>query len=123
TGQRDDELDIKDLTWINASGAEMKSDEWSDAGMRSFGMLIDGRAQPTGIKKRGEEATMLLVFNAHHEVVRFVLPECAGGDGWTLLVDTNLPDRDDGAQFRPGGTYDVTARSFLLFTRAATRVS
>ena len=36
--------------------------------MRCFGMLIDGRAQPTGIRKRGEDATLLLVLNAWHDV-------------------------------------------------------
>src|SRR5207248_719694 len=69
TGRLDEELDVKDLTWISASGGEMRTDEWSDGNMRCFGMLIDGRAQPTGIKKRGDEATILLVFNAHHEAV------------------------------------------------------
>ena len=38
--------------------------------MRCFGMLIDGRAQATGIRQRGQDATLLLVFNAHHDVVR-----------------------------------------------------
>jgi glycogen operon protein len=28
-------------------------------------MLLDGRAQPTGIKRRGDDATLLLVANAH----------------------------------------------------------
>ncbi len=53
TGAYDDELDVKDLTWINASGAEMRAEDWSDAGMRCFGMLIDGRARPTGVRQRG----------------------------------------------------------------------
>jgi len=118
TGQRNEELDVKDLTWVNASGSEMQHDDWA-GGPRCFGMLIDGRAQPTGIKKRGSDATILLVFNAHHEVVTFTLPESAGGAKWSLLVDTNLPNRDDGARFEAGNTYDVTARSLLVFARAA----
>ena len=44
------------MTWINAGGGEMKAEEWDD-GMGCFGMLMDGRAQPTGIRKRGQDAT------------------------------------------------------------------
>jgi len=80
TGAYDEELDVKDLTWINASGAEMRSEDWSDTNMRCFGMLIDGRARPTGVRQRGTEATMLLVFNAHHDLVEFTPPSCPGGN-------------------------------------------
>ena len=77
------------MTWINASGAEMRPEEWDDSNMHCFGMLMDGRAQPTGIRRRGADATLLMVLNAHHDLVEFVLPETAGGREWSLLVDTN----------------------------------
>jgi hypothetical protein len=35
---------------------------------------------------------MLLVMNAHSDVVGFTLPKCTDGKGWRLLVDTNIPD-------------------------------
>ena len=57
TGWYDEELGVKDLTWINANGHEMEDQHWGDGNMKCFGMLIDGRAQPTGIHKRGEDAT------------------------------------------------------------------
>src|SRR5207237_9888308 len=66
TGHLDEDLGVKDLTWISPSGTEMADDNWSDQNMRCFGMVIDGRAQPTGIRRRGAAATLLLVFNAHH---------------------------------------------------------
>jgi isoamylase len=59
-----EELGVKDVTWIDAWGAEMEDDQWQDAGMRCFGMLIVGRAQPTGTSKGGSDATILLIFNA-----------------------------------------------------------
>ena len=88
TGEYNEELGIKDVTWINASGAEMRAEEWSDSNMRCFGMVMDGRAQPTGIRRRGEDATMLMVLNAHHDLVEFALPETPGGREWSLMVDT-----------------------------------
>jgi isoamylase len=115
TGEYSEALGVKDLTWINASGAEMRSEDWADANTRCFGMMMDGRAQTTGIGRRGEDATMLIVLNGHHDLVQFTLPECAGGSRWTRLVDTNMPDHDDAATFPFGEMYGVTARSLLLF--------
>ncbi len=115
TGEYSRELDVKDLTWINATGSEMRDEEWDDEGMRCFGMLIDGRAQPTGVRQRGTEATMLLVLNGHFDLVEFVLPAAPGGNTWARLIDTNLPDDGNASTFKAGDTYAVTARSLLLF--------
>jgi isoamylase len=115
TGDYSKDLDVKDLTWINASGSEMQGENWSDAGMRCFGMLIDGRAQPTGVRQRGTEATMLLVLNGHFDLVEFTLPAAPGGNTWTRLMDTNVPDDPKTASFKTGESYGVTARSLLLF--------
>jgi glycogen operon protein len=93
----------------------MKSEDWSDGNMRCFGMLLDGRARPTGVRQRGTEATMLLVLNAHHDPVQFTLPACAGGDHWSVVLDTNAPESETNESFASGDTYQVTARSLLLF--------
>jgi len=114
TGAVDEELDVKDLTWINASGAEMRTEEWSDANMRCFGMLIDGRARPTGLRQRGTEATMLIVFNAHYDLVRFTLPPSPGGNTWTLVLDTNIPDNEINYTAKANDSYGVTGRSLIL---------
>jgi isoamylase len=113
-GGTNEELGVKDVTWINASGAEMRDNQWTDEGMRCFGMLIDGRAQPTGIRKRGGDATILLVFNAAGDVVNFTLPECPGGERWTLKIDTNHPEGEE-AEFGTGDVYLTTGRSVLVF--------
>ena len=115
TGVYNEELGVKDVTWINASGAEMKPEEWGDMTMQCFGMLMDGRAQPTGIRKRGEDATLLMVLNAYHDLVEFALPETAGGSHWELLIDTNLPEDAEMGTFATGEAYGVTGRSLLLF--------
>ena len=119
TGEFNEALGIKDVTWINASGAEMRAEDWSDGHMRCFGKLLDGRAQPTGIGRRGDDATMLLVLNAHHDLVTFTLPVHPGGRRWSLLIDTNAPDRETAARFSSGDAYEVTPRSLLLFALEA----
>ena len=116
TGQYDEELEIKDLAWINASGAEMTGDEWADTRMKCFGMLMDGRSRPTGVRQRGTEAAMLLVLNSHHDLVNFTLPAYPDGSAWSLLIDTNLTDEP---QYRgqSNDVYGVTGRSLILLVR------
>jgi isoamylase len=110
-----EDIGLKEITWINASGAEMEESQWADANMHCFGMLLDGRAQATGLKQRGVDATLLLVLNAHHDVVNFTLPGHAGDERWTLLVDTNIEGKLVKTAFAKGDEYAVTARSLLLF--------
>ena len=46
-------------------------------------------------EKRGEDASLLIVLNGHHDLVEFTLPACAGGDKWELLIDTNVDDQSE----------------------------
>jgi len=117
TGTVDKELDIKDLTWINATGNEMTADEWADAGMKCFGMLMDGRARPTGVPQRGTDAAMLMVLNSHYDLVEFHLPPYPDGNRWELLVDTNVADAKPEYSGESGDVYGVTSRSLVLFSR------
>jgi glycogen operon protein len=71
----------------------------------------------TGIRKRGQDATLLLIFNGWHEGVAFTLPEAQEGKGWTRLIDTNLPEDTQELPFDIGAVYEVTGRSCLLFLR------
>jgi glycogen operon protein len=120
TGEWNEELGIKDATWLTPAGAEMTPQQWQDPAAKCFGVLLDGRAQTSGIRRRGSEATLLLIFNAHHDVVVFTLPKVAGGREWRRLVDTNLPEDEDeerngGTAFKFGHRYEVTGRSLLLY--------
>jgi glycogen operon protein len=96
----------------------MQAADWGDDRMHCFGMLMDGRAQSTGIRKRGEDATLLLVMNAHYDLVKFTLPETVGSESWSLLLDTNLTPHETSGSFKAGDVYDVTGRSLLLFVLA-----
>ncbi|NLD67790.1 MAG: glycogen debranching enzyme GlgX, partial [Limnobacter sp.] len=114
-GRYNEELDVKDVTWLTPAGEEMDEGHWHDTKAKCFGMLLDGRAQPTGIKRRGDDATLLMVMNAHHDVVEFVLPEVPEGRSWVCLIDTNVPDPDESGVFPFGHRYEVTGRSMLVF--------
>jgi isoamylase len=77
-------------------------------------MILDGHGQATGIRKRAGDATILIVLNAHHDVVTFKLPDYGDRVAWSLLVDTNQPEGASG-MFPSGSEYDLTERSCLVF--------
>ena len=119
SGIWNEELGLKDATWLTPAGQEMTADDWHNPAAKCFGILLDGRAQTSGIRQRGSEATLLLITNAYHDVVPFILPKVAGGRDWRRLVDTNRPEEDDDPDrsvlCRFGQQYQVTGRSLLLF--------
>ena len=116
TGEHDPHLDVRDVTWINANGGPMQEEHWKDGNVKCFGMLLDGRAQKTGIRKQADDQTMLLILNGFEGLVDFTMPEAFGGKGWELLIDTNIPDAPGGQTFPFGEMYQVTGRSLLLMT-------
>ena len=113
TGQIDEELGVKDAAWLSPAGTEMNEQNWADANARCLGVLLDGRAQETGIRRVGTDATLLLVLNSHDDLVRFTRWR-AGGE-WLILIDTNQPDFAGLSRFPFGHVYEVTGRSLLLF--------
>ncbi|KAE8759081.1 glycogen debranching protein GlgX [Paraburkholderia madseniana] len=127
TGEYNEALDVTDARWLSPDGTDLSQEQWDDPSMRCFGLVIDGRAQASGIRRPASDATLLLVLNAHHDVVNFTLPEIPEGDQWTCLLDTNMPVRAELPQFSAGDAYQVTGRSLLLFaldapSRATQRV-
>ncbi len=116
TGEWNEDLGVKDTTWLAPTGAEVTNKDWADPHARCVGVILDGRAQVSGIQRRGSDATLLLIMNAYHDVVVFKLPERAGGRGWLRLIDTYLPEHDAEAVGDPfEGDYEVNGRSLLLF--------
>ena len=115
TGAYDEEFGVKDVTWLRPDGGEMTRENWADGLALSLAVLVDGRAQASGIHRRGGDATLLVLYNAYHDLVSFTLPESVGGAAWTRLLDTNLSDAQDAESFETGSRYDVTGRSMLMF--------
>ncbi|MBB4864776.1 glycogen operon protein [Pseudomonas nitritireducens] len=114
-GEYNEELGVRDVTWLAPEGEEMTEERWHDPQRRSLGMLLDGRAQPTGIRRSGGDATLLLLLNAGHEGVDFLLPQTAQGREWQYLLDTAEPEGHE-RSWEFGSAYPLGARSLALFT-------
>ncbi|MEO5697100.1 MAG: glycogen debranching protein GlgX [Burkholderiaceae bacterium] len=117
TGVWNEELGLKDLTWLTPDGAEMTAEHWIDSHTRCFGMLLDGRAPVSSIPRPGTDASVLLVFNAWHDAVEFTLPPLPEGATWSRLFDTALESQDNDA-FEGGHRYVVTGRAVLAVATA-----
>ncbi len=115
TAQWNQEIGVKDVAWLTPSDTEMTDESWTDDNARCMGMLLDGRAQPTGVHRRGVDQSLLIILNSYHDLVSFHLPAVVGGQRWTRLIDTNQLDNMDEPTFEFGSSYDVTGRSVLLF--------
>jgi isoamylase len=119
TGAVDPEIGVKDTTWLTPAATEMTEEQWRDPASRCLGVILDGRARATGIRRAAADATILLIVNGHHDVVRFSLPDAVGGARWELLIDTNRPELSAPEPFGFGHGFEVTGRSLLLFALRA----
>ncbi len=115
TAEWNEELGIKDVAWLNPAGGEMDAGAWNDPNAKCLGVLLDGRAQVSGIARRAQDITVLIVVNSYHDAVAFKLPEVIGGRGWRCVVDTNQPAEPGDGQISFGDDYLATSRSLLLF--------
>ena len=86
TGAHDAELDIRDVTWINAGGGEMTQADWNTGWIKCFGMMLDGRARKTAIARHGEDDSVLIIMNSFEGAVDFKLPHTSAGPQWSLAA-------------------------------------
>ena len=114
-GHYNEALGVKDVTWLAADGSEMTIEQWEDAQGRSLGMLLDGRAQVSGVQRAGADATLLIVVNAHHDGVDFTLPEVPQGTGWRRILDTFDAQAKGTKTLSFNSTYYVNGRTLALF--------
>jgi glycogen operon protein len=114
---------IDDISWFTPEGEEMDSDSWSSPWARSLSMRLGGEALGE-VGPDGELVTddsFLLLVNAHHEPISFVLPAAPEGHRWSLVVDTNTATVDASGEIRSGGeSYELNSRSLALFQEQPT---
>jgi isoamylase len=117
---------IKDILWLKPDGKEMTDEEWNQEFARCLGWLLAGEAL-NELDERGQpvrDESFLVLTNAHHEPIPFVLPGLAQGLQWMTLVDTSSePGANPGCSHDGEATYTLEPRSLaLLVAREAGRV-
>ncbi|MFL6528636.1 MAG: glycogen debranching protein GlgX [Chthoniobacterales bacterium] len=88
-GRRIRGSEIKDVMWFNTGGSEMSEEEWMSPFMRALAMLLSGDSVDV-LNFEGDplrDDTFLLLINAHHEPLEFVLPGQENLE-WQVVIDT-----------------------------------
>ncbi|WP_163778160.1 glycogen debranching protein GlgX [Myxococcus vastator] len=114
--------ELKDLAWFRPDGKEMRKDDWEKPYVRSLGFLLGGDAiaAPDDEGNRIVGDTVLVLMNAHHEPITFMLPAIEWGADWELVVDTALAGESPRTHTPAGGTVQVAGRSLAVLRRPAT---
>jgi glycogen operon protein len=116
-GKRIRGSDVKDITWLSPSGAEMKESDWTNGFSKCLGMLVSGSTRDVR-DREGEpihDDTYLLLMNAHFEPLTFILP---GREEirWQTVIDTTVPTGFlEQIEITPAGEeIELTERSLRL---------
>ncbi|HEY5594721.1 MAG TPA: glycogen debranching protein GlgX, partial [Nitrospiria bacterium] len=110
--------EIKDIAWFSPNGHEMTDEEWNAESVRYLGVRLAGDAidEVDELGQRIIGDTLLILLNAHHEAVPFVLPAHKKGTRWELTLDTEIGKTKKGRRLARGGrTYDLRGRSLAVF--------
>src|SRR6266478_2492258 len=116
-GRRIRGSEIRDVMWFNPGGSEMSEEEWASPFVRCVGMLLSGDTVDV-VNFEGEpirDDTFLLLINAHHEAIPFVLPGQENLE-WELILDTMDPNGflAEPRKFASGDDLDIAGRACCL---------
>jgi isoamylase len=103
--------------WFNPGGTEMEDEEWNTSFVRTLGVMLSGDTIDVRdfYGRPIQDDTFLMLLNAHHETVNFVLP---GQEEvrWELIIDTRLEEGflETPKLFASSEEYEMVDRAFSL---------
>ncbi|MGZ5007558.1 MAG: glycogen debranching protein GlgX [Methylobacter sp.] len=109
--------DIKDIIWLKPDGSEMRDEDWNGPSSHCLGVhLVGGLLNETDQRgRRLKDNNLLLLINASHEDIAFMLPEFEGHPFWNTLIDTfdnnGIPEN---SRYKAGQSYPMHGRSLAL---------
>jgi glycogen operon protein len=115
---------LKEIVWLTPEGSEMTETEWNQHFARCLGVYLAGAAIERS-DKRGRPVTdnnFMLLFNAHHEEIPFVLPQFLSDKAWWTVLDTAAEAVPFEQRRHEAGTlYPLQGRSLALLRETAYR--
>ena len=106
---------------FDSAGEEMRQRHWQAAHAKSLTVFLNGSAisEPGVRGERIHDDSFLLMFNAHHEPLDFVVPVHHGRQ-WQVVVDTSLPggvEPGHGPKMQAGDRLTLVDRSLMVLQR------
>ncbi|MEX2271573.1 MAG: glycogen debranching protein GlgX [Vicinamibacterales bacterium] len=114
--------DAVDIGWFTPGGELMSDEDWQVGFAKSLTVFLNGQAIPTP-NSRGDrivDDTFLILFNANHDAMTFIIPPGAYGQSWRMVLntDTLTPiNEGDGDVFPAGAELTVAERSLAVLKR------
>jgi isoamylase len=110
---------VTDIGWFTPEGVEMAEEHWGEGFAKAVGVFLYGEAidDPDARGERIVDDSFYVLFNAHHEPLRFVLPKENWGKGWTVVVDTAGAQAEEQGTHSAGEEVGVEARSLKVLRR------
>jgi glycogen operon protein len=116
---------LRDIAWFRPDGGEMEDSHWAEAEAAVLGVFLngDGIVTPDDRGQRIRDDSFYVMFNAHKEATRFVLPDETWGKRWSVELDTATgfvtSGRADDKQpvLAAGDGIELMAHSMLLCRR------
>ena len=115
--------ELSDIAWFTPEGEEMTRRDWEAAHAKSLTVFLNGNAisEPGSRGERITDDSFLLMFNAKHEPLEFVVPVNHGKE-WQVVVDTARSrgvSPGGGVRVRAGDRIRLTDRSLTVLQRPA----
>ncbi|MFD9939310.1 glycogen debranching protein GlgX [Nonomuraea sp. NPDC059023] len=109
---------LADIAWLTPAGEEMTNGDWEAGFAKSLAVFLNGEAitEPDRRGRTIRDDSFLLLFNAHHDTIRFTVPKDYG-DMWQTEIDTAMPISVGVATCRAGESVAVTGRSVRVLRR------
>ena len=107
---------FKDITWFTPAGTEMTDFDWQQGFARCLGVHLSGAAVHR-TDSRGQpvlDENFTLLFNAHHDVMDFVLPQLPAARRWRIELETERGIAGKPEQLAGGATCTLPARAIVL---------
>jgi isoamylase len=110
---------VRDIVWLDPNGTQMSDEQWRESFARSLGVFLSGR----GLHEQDErgqviiDSDFLVLVNAHHDAVEFLMPAQPDDARWVLRLDTASPAafEHDERELKPNDAYTLQGRSLALF--------
>ncbi|WP_207428063.1 glycogen debranching protein GlgX [Pedobacter sp. SYSU D00535] len=112
-------IGLEDIAWFLPEGIEMPEENWNHDFAKSLAVFLNGKGIRT-VGPKGEQIvddSFYVIFNAHYEPLKYVLPEAKYGMQWIKILDTHtgfIADSNDGPVFKAGDSLMVESRSVIV---------
>ena len=110
-------VQVTDIGWFTPDGSEMTQEDWNGGFAKALGIFLNGEGiqSPDARGERVVDESFYVLFDAHHEPLRFTLPKRDWGDEWVVALDTarSTPEEEQG-RHKAGDEVSVESRSLKV---------